>query len=252
MWKAEFKCFCNALYLHLWWSKRKQISCQCRKDWYTVVFTHLLILASTLAEIEGGAKLFLQPWTSHPPFHFAACESRVFHLKRSTDLSPAGNLYPLSLSLPFSSSALHSFIHLGKWENCPWLVSVFQRNQFSFVHTWSNPVTALSVSSPIRRPRALCADGRSPLSHRPTHMFSHKKFICLHGHACTNAPIRIQGWINRYIALNTHNKYMDVYACRQTHAVSQCYCEYKWEQLWLRCRTEICIAGPKLMTLIGA
>ena len=46
---------------------------------------------------RGRKVLFLQPWPWSPPFHFAACESRAFHLKRSTHFSPAGT-YTISLS----------------------------------------------------------------------------------------------------------------------------------------------------------
>lgn len=74
-------------------------------------------------------------------------------------VSPSHFLLLPSFYTPFS------FLLIGKWENCPWLDSVFQRIQFSFVHTWSDPVTDIKCVFCLMEACVLCADGHSPLSH---------------------------------------------------------------------------------------
>lgn len=135
-----------------------------------------------------------------------------------------------------------SFLLLGKWENCPWLDSVFQRIQFSFVHTWSDPVTGIKcVFCLIQRARALCADGHSPLSHTSASTLSHahRESVRMSMHAATC----------------TQTDYY-VYACEQ-HKLSQCGLWADVQRITARAVCEvggykICAAEHKLMALKGA
>lgn len=104
-------------------------------------------------------------------------------------LSPIFSLSPLSVHLSLSYFLANGKTVLGR-------ILFFQRIQFSFVHTWSDPVTDIKcVFCLIQRACILCADGHSPLTHTCTSTRAHthtdthplwKKHLItgLHVHAC--------------------------------------------------------------------
>lgn len=92
-------------------------------------------------------------------------------------LSPIFSLSPLSMHLSLSYFFANGKTVLGR-------ILFFQRIQFSFVHTWSDPVTDIKcVFCLIQRARILCADGHSPLTHASasththTHVLTSKKAL---------------------------------------------------------------------------